>query len=664
MEAVLEPPALPVYSHVLSVDRRLQIESVSVRERDAERRLRWSEARPVGNSGVNRVTVFLTDPMTEAQQLTLVASLPISGPGALLLPNVRLENTESAKSRLEVSADPSWQLEWNSLRGLKRILKPLEETGAGEGMTPSMPSWEYEVQDPDWRGTIRLRPFDESSAIRAVYALQHASAETVDLHACVEIPPFERSARIAIEVPRPWELKALPNTGGLQVDNIADGAGGWTRLTLSPDVGGPIAVRFQAHAVWSAFPEGECTLPVVRGTGSRTVRTWLAEIAVPPLVPRLKTSADEELLNPPSWAVDWLNDLAPMTHGQRWVARIEDDLARWPLAVPEDEPESVDVRWLEHRLWRQASQPDSGVTLIRLAESTSHLTVRAPERVRISAAVVDGRHATILSAQDRDHRLSAADGQPFQEALVYWRSLDVAPAPWSGFVETSWLTLPRAEIAQQALAIFPAADEVFWPVRGWIRSDSVDRILQRLEVLSDILPGDGSRATEWAEARLRAGVELAAGQLALDDDANREPLRHERWQSMVERVRRLPEEPSASTESQPLIEELLADHPAAEYGLLDPTSDHTWSWRIDDRALRAVGAGMLFLGAMLVLRLVLRPALRDWLRAHPHGAVGLLGLVWWLCLTPSIFGLALMAWSAYRAVTVPRIVASSDAAAA
>ena len=60
----------PAFVHVLRVDRRLKIDSISVREDDVERLVRFSQ------SG-DEVTLFLRDRAAATQDLVLTAHMPL-----------------------------------------------------------------------------------------------------------------------------------------------------------------------------------------------------------------------------------------------------------------------------------------------------------------------------------------------------------------------------------------------------------------------------------------------------------------------------------------------------------------------------------------------------------------------------------------------------------
>jgi hypothetical protein len=659
-EATLEAPPMPLYSHVLSVDRRLQVESVVVRERNADRVLRWSEVRPVGNSGVNRITVFLSDPMTDEQTLTLIASLPVSGIATMELPRIRIDNAETLKSRLDVSVDAAWQLDWSTLRGLRRLLPP--QTTSDE---PDR--WEYDVQDPDWRATVRIRPFDEVADVRALHLLISASSDLVELHSHINIPPLERGTVVTIDVPPPWELVQAPQQPGVELEPHPGDASGRARLRIATKPATAMELQWHCRAAWSMIPDEECPLPAINATGSRDVRVGVAELPSASGVLRLQPSAAESE-GPPSWATQWLAEISPPNGTARWLGWLEKNSSDWPLAETSREDESTSIIWLEHQVWRTPDGLTRGRSVARMHKPVRQLTVSAPHQLTIEGALVDGRTAWLLSAADQARRISSPDGQFFLEARILWSTAELSGARWSGLSPASWPAFPDGQVEQQTATVFPASNEWLLPVRGWTRSNATDRILQRLESISDLLPGTGAGPQRWLEKELKDGYAVAVEKLARSPELVGEayPQRRERWQSIIELVEQLPRTDASAAwggRRETRIADLLVDHPAALYGVFDPAGDVTWFWRFDRRVLRILGAGLLFLLAMFALRIVRRPAWRNWLRAHPHGALGLLGLLWWLCLTPSILGLAVLIWSLYRAVTVRRTL-WADASAA
>lgn len=650
MSAVIEPPPYPIYSHVLVVDRRLQIESISARERNVERVLRWSETRSVD---AKWVTVFLTDPSTEVQQLRVVGSMPLGAGESFSLPNVWMDNAESPKGLLELAAEPTWQLEWTSLQRLQRSVKPPSPPGPESplsGLPADWPNWEFEVQDSEWRATARLRPYDESLAVRAVHVLLHAAPDVVELHSRVEIPAGERPTPVTIELPHPWEGVQSAPVPGLQVGPVETTPEGRTLMNLVANVPGAITFRWQAQAAWSRLPPGAVPLPHLRSTRQREVLAWAVEVAPPPLVPRLDADPNT---TPPPWAQDWFQELVPMAPAARWLGKLPAQPASWPLAAKPSATAPPQLAWLEHRLWRQAPDADQGATWIRLQHPVPHLTVHCAPSQEITAALIDGAPGVLLTAQDTECRLSAADGRPFWEAVVFWRSAGPAPAPWSGLVEVLWPALSEVQGAYQALTLFPADHELVLPLTGWSRSDWVDRLLQRLESLADAAT---EPTANWHTARLWSTYSLAAEKLAHRADAlgDSQSPRRERWQALIERLNQTPAV-SASRPRPPLdqtapLEDLLVDHPRVLYGALDPSADHTWLWRVEGWGPRLLSGGVLFLAALVSFRLIRRPRWREWLRRHPNGATALLGLLWWLCLTPSILGVAILGWSGYRAL--------------
>ncbi|HEV8001827.1 MAG TPA: hypothetical protein VGP63_18215 [Planctomycetaceae bacterium] len=88
----------PAFVHVLRVDPRLKIDSISVREDGVERLVRFSQS-------ADEVTVFLRDRAAATQDLVLTGSLPLEAKRATKLATVSLMHAVVSDERLVVSHD-------------------------------------------------------------------------------------------------------------------------------------------------------------------------------------------------------------------------------------------------------------------------------------------------------------------------------------------------------------------------------------------------------------------------------------------------------------------------------------------------------------------------------------------------------------------------------
>jgi hypothetical protein len=116
----------PAFVHVLHVDRRLRIDSISVREDDVERLVRFSQSD-------DEVTVFLRDRAAATQDLVLAGSLPIESGHATRLPTVSLLHAVVSDVRLAISHDSDVDVAVSDAPGAVRLfsgrVSPSEHPG-------------------------------------------------------------------------------------------------------------------------------------------------------------------------------------------------------------------------------------------------------------------------------------------------------------------------------------------------------------------------------------------------------------------------------------------------------------------------------------------------------------------------------------------------------
>ena len=112
----------PAFVHVLRVDRRLKIDSISVREDDVERLVRFSQ------SG-DEVTLFLRDRAAATQDLVLTAHMPLELGRPLNLPSVTLVHAVVADVRLAIAHDPKIDVTMSDAPGVVRLNGELGTAG-------------------------------------------------------------------------------------------------------------------------------------------------------------------------------------------------------------------------------------------------------------------------------------------------------------------------------------------------------------------------------------------------------------------------------------------------------------------------------------------------------------------------------------------------------
>lgn len=106
----------PAFVHVLHVDRRLKVDSVSVREDGVERLVRFSQSD-------DEVTVFLRDRAAATQDLVLTGHMPLETGHPTKLPHVSLTHAVVTDARLAISHDSDVDIAVSDAPGVVRINK-------------------------------------------------------------------------------------------------------------------------------------------------------------------------------------------------------------------------------------------------------------------------------------------------------------------------------------------------------------------------------------------------------------------------------------------------------------------------------------------------------------------------------------------------------------
>ncbi|HET6324201.1 MAG TPA: hypothetical protein VFG04_05835 [Planctomycetaceae bacterium] len=106
----------PAFVHVLHVDHRLKVDSVSVREDGVERLVRFSQSD-------DEVTVFLRDRAAATQDLVLTGHMPLDAGRATKLPNVSLTHAVVSEARLAISHDTDVDIAVSDTPGVVRLNK-------------------------------------------------------------------------------------------------------------------------------------------------------------------------------------------------------------------------------------------------------------------------------------------------------------------------------------------------------------------------------------------------------------------------------------------------------------------------------------------------------------------------------------------------------------
>lgn len=324
-----------------------------------------------------------------------------------------------------------------------------------------------------------------------------------------------------------------------------------------------------------------------------------------------------------------------------------------------------EVAWQEHQLWWTADNTLTGLTEIRLSQPAMRVRWQVPAGVSIQGTLLDDVAGLVAQVDDAHQDVRLENGQRFRQVVLLWKTDRPEPSP---FNVLDW-TYPQAEngAADAATVVLhPHHDSYLLMQSGWTPLGLVDRLLVKLESLGHCLSsGAGSVGVEDVSA-FREQYETLATLLARQPGLLEQggTLRSERWKELVARMNQLNETTTGSSgaNQRPELWETSVHDPRAIYGRAVSDVPVVQAWEYSRNWFHRITAIVWMLLSLPIFRRLFHQDRGDWLAAHPHTAAVLLGCGWWLMLTPSLAGFALMLAAFVHGVWHYRTVAAPDAA--
>ena len=214
------------------------------------------------------------------------------------------------------------------------------------------------------------------------------------------------------------------------------------------------------------------------------------------------------------------------------------------------------------------------------------------------------------------------------------------------------------DVTRTLVTVIPNRDSLVIGLDGAQKLDWLDTALDRLEMLlarQESLESDpraaGVNHQLIFELQSQITARLPRG---FASPSPKMPIHLERWNRIVSTLNQLESHSAPRTtavpESRPLqIEEPFLDLPNA-LRVAPVGADHSVNfWLLDRRWLDVVGALLLCLIAIPLFRRLIRLEWGEWLNSRTTIAWLLLGIVWWLWLTPGPVGSLIVTITILRA---------------
>lgn len=654
-----------VFQHRLAGPKELSVRSVSLKKDGVEMASRF--ARDADGT----ITVFLTGPAEGRQELKIRGTLPLAGKTKLSIPSLKLSQTGSESTLVRVYRRPGVLVDPTPPAGavsestLADASRPDWRTYAERGRL--VLAYRVEEKSPTF-GQIDLKPNRPNFKARQVVWIRQEDRQWIAGVDCrvqvIQGVLDEMHLDVAPAWKGPYDISTAAAV------DAAGAAGEWRRLSIVPSeaVAGEYAFRLSGPI---KFEQGQRpALPLISLRQADELERWAA-------LPRF--SQGQDLM----WQLGGMNEVKMPD----WIAADFDPKVFHACEVVVENPKAAlssqgqnaaDARigLADIRLAWQSNGAVRGVATFDLTPGgVSTCPLKLPKDCELIAATVDGLPAEPQSLSDGGWRLPLNSDRLSQRVAV----------------------ICRGKLAE---ADRPAEHEFEAPTLGDI---SVDRTLWTIAGPSRYRPGEcGEKESpdalrrHWIRFQLASeSIEATAGQFSVDNERSRRwyQLAVRQWaatrsalirqwlpisqteagramQKEIESLEKRQSQFAERLEVSDILRQALAAPPIAtepaewwDDSLFDSAAatgiykegrlasvSLTYTTAQTSQVWPRIGYALLILVvAALVIWVIRRGFWDEMVRLFPasgHIAAAVLGLFWWLCLSPSWFGLVIILVSA------------------
>ena len=670
----------PAFQHDVTLAPHFRADDVSVTEDEAERLVSWTQAD-------QRLSLFLRDSTSGIQNIVLEGRDAVPADGRLPIPTHWFADAESVEFSLRVTHDPSWHVEVLDDQQL-----PLNPADAG-GSIPDQPELvlgKFRADPKSVLLDVRLTPHQPAG--RAA-AWSQVTLNPGDSWSWRHIERLLDEGQITARIfwPAGWassgSMKLSPALKELARRPLPDGI----ELTVQslPDVAGPREVLFESQpaappadtAAAKTLVPMRLTQPTSLDVAERTHRwliaedlqTWLPPTLLTGLAPLDDASVlPDRLPRSPAAATKWL--LVPST-----------SVLELTQPAPAGAPPSPKLLWMDTTVWVADGAITQGRTWLLLQpHGLREFELDRPEGMRWIAAFVNDRPRAL--SEETSQTALKLDELPNESLLwlsVYWQ-IDVAQRDRIVARRDTRLPMPADSSLRPPrhdLSLISSGHSELSSTRGARRVQDWDSQLARAESILRSLPtsptamnaslrrlwqlaeSDLAEAQQTVERSSNVGqvstlpatspskVDSQTGSVA--HDSARERLQSVQAEAAVIRARLAPS--LATSVATAPIESWTSDDwrqiPNSWAAIAEPDPAARLSVIVLNRRWLTWLAALL--AALIVIpcfRAWLRWQTGEWLAARPSLAWACLGLIWWICLSPSLIGVGLLLVAAFTAI--------------
>ncbi len=626
----------PAWQHTLTVDPRLRIEEVTVEENGVSQLRRWTR---VGD----RLILWLHEAAFGKQSLRVLGTMPIQRRRPVTLPSARVEAAVMEPGELTIRCRQDVDV---MLVGQAASDAAPEDTGAASESDENYRLVRRLTLTDDQRPEISVRLVRAEPTIHEILLLKHIEGRRWETE-LVLLAASERPQPQRLLLRIPMVLVQAQRAAGPDVTVRFTKKG--DTLTAAARVGPARRdnVLLTARGMLTAPETGAWEIPSV-GLPPRVKRVrWLV---VGPAAPVELMEAREDLSR--SW--DDLPHAAREMLSRRGVPHdaivYRQQTQPWRLEIRKSQPaEDVDIALMATRIRLTREGEMIGSTLAIVNPGRTQLRWHVPDSFRLQTVFVDGYVVAPPPVEDRRFTIALNDESRPHVVLFEWHQSLPELRWWHA---RTALEIPQPSGMQVARSHGVIVSATTWQTLWSLQFDraSPPRILAVMRELAETI---APIARVDAKAALPVVASLREDALSLqammrgsrDGDAT--------WQSqldsMLARIEEL-EKAQAGDRFDAAGLDTPAVFPLAGFPnrcvlLADFPPQQTFQpivvWRLDVRWLLALVAVLIVAASF---RWII-PRLAGWYEswrekrvARPTWTVALLGLLWWLCLRPSLVG--------------------------
>ncbi|GAB4145416.1 MAG: hypothetical protein Tsb009_17570 [Planctomycetaceae bacterium] len=663
--AELETTVSPAMRHQLKIDPKMIIEKVTVEQDEAPRLARWTRRG-------NRLILFLSNTTTKPKTVTVVAKLPFRGTGTIRSPGIRFENAVAEKSDLHLYHRGNLHLGVKDLH----LTEPLE-------FTPSIPASQkpgsnqsvnnsedifvgaYRLNDPAGplpALVIRRLKTDRSAEIFT--QIQQAQGKKWSLSTTVHFSDLVGTKpNLQIQIPREFVESLTIHPRSLRTSLVRNSDGSATVTARPADIRQTNSqITFQA-TISPPSRQKRWRLPGFSVLNCTIQQSFL-------LLPNASSSFNwttSETPIPVSEAPQWLQQklASETTTASRLFQQSEATWQLQHLKNHSSDPQT-NIPLMETKTWFSTGQQEWGQTkIILLNVSKKSLEILIPEDLSIRTVLVNGDSLENRNLSNGILRIPFSSIRPVNDIVIHWNRNN----------SSSWLPVrhrshgfPHPHHVPIRTSLFIAAkspDQLVYQPTGVDPLSVIEYRIHQLEGLMEACEAEdllnNSRPWLWETVR-KAYADLKQQQHSTLQRASSSHFIEikERIQTLDDRFATLKKRfellPIPTTESRSLDSAFENNFLNSKSGLVmgrwsqpEDGSDIGF-WSINQTALRWIAGICTFLLFWPIVRRIIKLETGELLSIWDPISWAALGIIWWICLTPSFLGMILVFASAVRAL--------------